>query len=401
MIDINSHPIWKGHPVWGSVNPFKKRAHLARFFIARHFAKMFPRSTFIGITGSVGKTTTTDSCYAVLSEKYNVIKTETNLDSIFNIPVTLLKARPKKTDKIIFEMGIEYKGEMEFYLTMVHPATAIVTKISLQHSEFLGDLEDISLEKGKLVEQLPEDGFAILNWDDPIVRKMADRTKAKVLYFGTDSKNCNVWSSNYRIKDFKTVFELNKGVERIEVSSNLLGFHQITPLLAAATLGVSLGMPLTSIKKGLEKIESPNHRMEVLAGYNNSIVIDDTHNAAPVAVEEAIETLNHIPARRRIVVLGETKELGEFSEKMHRQIARKIYNNKIDLVFLGTGDTKYIADELDKLGFITDRMQYNLQNPQLVSQLLKVVAKGDVVLVKGSRTVRLDEVVKKIVKSKK
>lgn len=400
MIDISAHPIWKGNPYWGSINPFKKRVHLLRFFIARQYAKLFPRDMFIGVTGSVGKTITTAACRQVLLQKFNTISTLTSLDTILNIPITILKIRPK-VKKVILEMGVEYPGEMEFYLSLVKPAIGILTKISLQHSEFLGSLDDIAKEKSKLITQLPEDGFAILNYDDSLVRKLADETKAQVIFYGMDPKKCNVWAGNIKTINFQTQFELNYGVERVEIRSNLLGVHQIYGLLAGAALGISQELTLTTIKKGLEKVEAQDHRMQVINGFNNSVILDDTHNGAFIAIEEAIDTLNYLPARRRILVLGEMRELGQDSERLHRLLGQKIYKDKLDLVLLGTGDTKYVYDELTKLGFIQERIQYNLQNPQLVSKLLKILAKGDVVLVKGARLTRLDEVVVRITKKQK
>ncbi len=399
MIDINKHPIWEGNSTWGKIHPAKKPFHLLRFFIAKQYAKLFPRSLFIGITGSVGKTTTANACVAVLREKFNVLSTTPSFDTILNIPITILKIR-SNTEKVVLEMGIEYKGEMEYFLQFVAPTVGIVTKISYQHSEFLGDLEQIGDEKGQLLEQLPEDGFAILNYDDLPTRKLASKTKAEVIYYGTDQKHCNVWADKIQIKDLTTSFQLNYGVERVEINSRLLGFHQVYPLLAAACLGISTGLSLTTIKKGLEKVEPESHRMEVFEGFNGSIIIDDTYNAAFTAVEEALETLNRISARRRIAVLGEMKELGERSEKLHKMIAEVIYKNKLDLVFLGGGDTKYINDELIKLCFNPDRIFYNLQNPQISSKLLKILSRGDAVLVKGARTLLLGEVVKRLAKKK-
>jgi UDP-N-acetylmuramoyl-tripeptide--D-alanyl-D-alanine ligase len=394
------------HPVWSGVNPLKKRGHLARFFLARHYARLFPREIFVGITGTVGKTATAVASTAVLREKYSVLSTtETmpgvkNLDPIFNLPMTLLKVK-KSIKKVILEMGIEHPGEMDLYLGLVKPATAIVTMINYAHSQFLGDIDSIAKEKGKLVEQLPEKGFAILNWDDPNTRKLAEKTAAQVIYYGKDQKNCHVWADNLRIENFRLVFELNYGVERVEVRSQLLGFHQVYSLLAAAALGLSLEMPLFTIKKGLEKVEQLEHRMEVRPGYNNSIIIDDSYNGAPIAVEEAVETLNQVPARRRIVVLGEMRELGEFSERMHRGIARTLYKEKVDLVLTGKGEAEIISDELLKLGFIPERLSSGMTNPEIVAKLLKILAKGDVVLIKGAQLTRMDEVAERLVKQKK
>lgn len=385
------------HPIWSKVSPIKKPFHLMRISLAKQFSRLFARDKFIGITGTVGKTTAAQACLNVLSQKYRTISTIPSLDSIFNIPITLLKVKPN-IQKVILEMGIEYIGEMDFYLSMIKPKIAIVTKISYQHSEFLGGVDEIIAEKGKLLEVLPTDGIAILNADDVHTPKLAEMTKAQVVYFGTNPKTANIWADKVRIEDFKTIFGLNYGVERVEIEYPLLGEHQIYPALAAASLGVVEGISLVTIKKGLEKTEPVEHRLQAVSGPNGSVILDDTYNAAPVAVEAAIETLMRIPARRKILVLGEMRELGQYTEELHKQLAALICKEKLDLVLLGPGDTKYIAEELISLGFSEEKVAMNLQNPQIVSYLLKTLVKGDVCLIKGARSNKLDEVVKRITK---
>ncbi len=397
-MDIAKHPIWNQvTPYKTKIPKFKKPLHLLKIYLAKQYAKFFPAENFIGVTGSVGKTTCVIACTAVLSQKYKTLVTKSNLDPILNIPSTLLKLNPS-IKKVVLEMGIEYKGEMDFYLSLVRPKVAVVTRIAYAHNEYLGDINEILQEKGKLVESLDEDGMAILNYDDPNSKKLAPLCKGTVVYYGTDPKNCTVWAGNSKIENFATTFELNLGVERVKVNYKLLGFHQIYPALAAAALGVISGVPLTKIKFGLESIEPSEHRLQVVQGPNGSLILDDTYNSSPSAVEGAIDTLLAMPARRRVVVLGEMRELGSFSENLHRQMARRIYKEKIDLVFLGQGDAVFITDELKNLGFWEERVESNLQNSQLVSKLLKTLGKGDVCLIKGSRAVRLDEVVKRIAK---
>lgn len=397
-MNIVSHPIWEQlTPYKTKIPSFKKPFHLLRIYLARQYAKLYPQDCFIGVTGSVGKTTCIQASQFILSQKYKTIATLPNLDPILNIPITLLKLKPG-IKKVLLEMGIEYPGEMEFYLSLVKPKTAVYTKISFAHSEYLGNLDQILEEKGKLIEQLDKDGTAILNWDDPLCRKLAKKCQGEVLYFGTDPANCVLWAGNIKIEDFKTSFELNLGVERVKINFKLLGLHFIYPVLAAGALGIVNDVPLTKIKLALERIEPSEHRMEIRNGPNGSIILDDTYNSSPAAVEAAIDTLLQISARRRVLVLGEMRELGRYSEELHRQIARKIFKEKIDLIFLGQGDAQFIADELKSLGFWSERMESNLQNSQIVGRLLKNLGKGDVVLIKGSRAVRLDEVVKRISK---
>lgn len=376
---------------------YKKPLHLLRIYLAKQYVKLYPKEMFIGITGSVGKTTCTTACLAVLSQKFKTISSKFNLDPTLNIPSTLLKINPS-IKKVILEMGLEYKGQMDFYLSLIRPMTAIVTRTAFVNSEYLGDLEEIVKEQGKLIESLPDSGVAILNFDDVYSKKLAAKSKASILYFGTDAKNCTVWAGNINIENFKTSFELNLGVERVKVNFQLLGSHQVYSALAAAALGVSVDIPLTKIKLALESIQPEQHRMQPVLGPNGSIILDDTYNSSPADLEAAIDTLLQIPARRKILVLGEMRELGKYSEMLHREIAKKIYKEKLDLVLLGQGDASFIAEELKDLGFLEERLEVNLQNSQIVSRLLRSLGKGDICLIKGSRAVRLDEVVKRIAK---
>lgn len=392
------------HPIWESVTPYKtkipsykKPFHLLKIYLARQIAKFYSPNIFVGVTGSVGKTTCISAASAVLSQKYKTITTKPNLDPILNIPQTILRIRPG-IKKVILEMGVEYKGEMDFYLSLVKPKTVIVTKISYAHSQYLGNPEDIIEEKGKLVEQLPKGGVAILNADDIYSKALAKKTSATTIFFGRDPKTATVWAGNLRIDNLRTTFELNYGVERVKVDYQLLGEHQVYPALAAAALGITEDIPLIRIKKALESIVPAEHRLQPVVGPNGSIVLDDTYNSSPAAAEAAIETLMQISGRRRILVLGEMRELGIYSEKLHRELAKQIYKEKIDMVLLGQGDAGYIGDELKSLGFLEEKLLENLSNQQIVSYLLKSLGRGDVCLIKGSRAVRLDEVVKRITK---
>lgn len=397
-MDIAKHPIWdQVTPYKTKIPVFKKPFHLLRIYLARQYARLYKPETFIGVTGSVGKTTCVEAARAVLSQKYKTISTKPNLDPILNIPSTILKLNPT-IQKVILEMGIEYKQEMDFYLSLVKPKTAIITKIAYAHSEYLGGIDEILKEKGKLVMSLGKDGVAILNYDDPNCRKLAEECSGTVVYYGMDPKNCTVWAGNPKIENFATTFELNYGVERVKVNFQLLGLHQVYSMLAGALLGVVNGIPLTRIKLALESIKPSEHRLQAVQGPNGSILLDDTYNSSPSALEAAIDTLLAIPARRRIVVLGEMRELGSYSEKLHRLVAQKIYKEKLDFVFLGQGDTEFIADELRSLGYWEDRLESNLRSSDLVSRLLRMLGKGDVCLIKGSRAVRLDEVVKRVAK---
>ncbi len=368
-------------------------------FMARQYAKFYSPELFIGVTGSIGKTVCVQACEAILRKKYKTLTTKLNASPHSALPQALLNLNPS-IKKVILEMGIHKKGEIDSYLRLIKPQTVIVTKIAYAHSDHLGGLEEIIEEEQKLIAGIGEKGVAILNFDDPASKKLVKEGQGQVVFFGTDPDNCLVWAGNILIENFRTTFELNYGVERVRVNFKLLGMQYVYSALAAAALGILNQIPLTRIKIALEELEPVEHQMEPFYGPNGSVILDDTHAFSPADVEASIDTLLQISARRRILVLGELRDLGSFSEEIHRHLAQKIYKEKIDLCFLGQGDTIFIADELKRLGFWEEKVETNLQNSQIVSKLLKTLGKGDVVLVKGQHAVRLDEVVKRIAKKK-
>lgn len=365
--------------------------------LARQYVKLYPPNLFIGITGSVGRSTCVEAVAAVCSQKYKTITTNPNLDTDHNISHTLLRINPR-TEKVILDMEADHNGEMDFYLSQVKPKIAVFTKSAYIPGDVSSALKGALEEQKKLIESLDEQGVAILNWDENVSKKNAEYCRGKVLFYGTDQENCTVWAGNINIDNFGTSFELNSGVERVKINFKLLGINEVYSALAAALLGVVLGISLTKIKPALETLESAEHCMQSLWGPNGSILLDDSFSSSPQSVEASIDILLQVPARRRIVVLGEMRDLGPHSEATYREVGRKIYKEKLDLVFLGQGETRFIADELKSLGFWEERMESDLQGSQLVSKLLKNLGKGDVCLIKGSRAVRLDEVVKRIAK---
>lgn len=348
--------------------------------LSRQYAKLYPRDMFIAVVDSLDKTPSAQAAAAVLSQKYKTLLIK---------PSELFKLNPF-FKKVVLDISVPQKGDGVFDLSLVKPKIALFTRIS--HAN------EVLQETGRIVESLGEDGVVLLNWDDPKSKKLAQNCTGDVIYYGSDPQNCTVWVGNIKIENFTTTFELNLGVERVKVNFRLLGSHQVYPALAAAALGVICEVPLTKIKIALESILPKEHHLQALVGPNGSLLLDDSQSGTPSTIEGAIDTLLAIPARRRVICLAQMRELGKYSEQLHRQVAQRIYKEKLDLVFLGQGDAQFIAMELKSLGFWEERMDSNLKNSELVSRLLKTLGKGDVCLIAGSQAVRLDEVVKRIAK---
>lgn len=376
---------------------YKKPFHFLRQFLARLYLKFFPNIQVIAVTGSVGKTTTKETIAQVLEEKFKVLKTEGNLDPIFNIPITILKLK-LGVQKLVLEMGVEYPHDMDFYLSLVKPNIAVVTKIYYTHTQFLGDIEGVIVEKSKMLVALPKNGFAVLNWDDENVRKMAKATRAQIFWYGSSSKNCHLWTSGIKFLGTEGMqFKLNTKDQSIDINFPLVGEFNIISALAAASVGIICGMNFLEIKTGLEKLKPTPHRMNVFKGSNQSLILDDTYNANPLAVCAALETLKKIiPGGRKIAVLGPMLELGNFEEKGHREVGKKAAQEKIDILILYGEQTKYIADEAKKFGFHGQNIFETQEKDQIVEKIKELAGPGGVILIKASHKFKFEEIVEKL-----
>lgn len=391
---------------WKNVNPLKKQAYAFKFYLAKQYARLVSPSKIIAVTGTLGKSTTAALLNSILSPKMILSRTpkpnfQTSLDNFLELSDSVFRISPK-VEKAVLELDPKNVKEVDSLKEFIKYNCLIITHFSELKDSFPDESEKVANAYEELVKLLPEDGTLILNWEDPQVRRFADKFSGNgIVFFGFDGKNCHVWASNLRIENLQTVFELNYGVERVEIRSNLLGYHQIIPMLASAAAAINLGLSLISVKKGIEKVEALEGRMQVINGVNNCIIIDDTYDGEIKGFLEALKTINLIPARRRIIVVGEMSADIKTSERVHTLIAREIYSNKIDLVLIGAGQARFVEQELTKLGFIPERMMSGLQNPGIVSNLIKILGKGDVVLIKGHPNLKFNEIVKKISKSKR
>lgn len=376
----------------------KKSGLGLKLFFAKQYSKFLKNTSYVGVSGAYFKTTTAMACQAVLSQKEPTVISAKEIKDLNDLESAIFKVSPK-VKKVVLELQLDNTSEVEHYIKLMNFSTLVITSLDEESNLEPHNLsETVTFQQVRLIDTLKSDASLVVNWDDVPLRKLIESKNLTPIFYGTDSDNCHVWAGNIRIRNFQTVFELNYGVERAEIKSRFLGRHQIYPLICAAALGINEGISLGNIKKALETLEPLPQRFQPLIGHNDSIIIDDTYHVMLVTIEDAIDTINFLPARRRIVVLGDLNR-GEFkSSEIFKVVARKIYKDRVDVVLLGGESTQPIAEELLSLGFIADRLQSGLQIPQIVVSLLNILSKGDVVLIKGSKSSKLSEVVKKVSK---
>lgn len=356
--------------------------------IAAAWVKQF-NATIIGITGSVGKTSTKELTHAVLSSRYNTFKSEGNRNSILGLPLTVFNLNDEH-EYAVLEMAMYAKGEIARLAELFPPKFGVVTLIGAVHMERAGSMEAIVEAKRELVEALPEDGVAILNKDDARVMSMVDHTKARIFTYGLDH-TADLWANNIVSKGLEGVrFTLNHQGESINIQVPLLGRHSVHTSLRAAAVGLVLGLSWGDIALGLKGMNT-QLRVVTVHGPKDSTIIDDTYNANPESMLAALNLLADMQGRK-VAVLGDMAELGTMERPSHDMIGRRAAEVADVLVAYGPRG-RWIGEEAANVGLSSDQIHFVEDRETAVSLLESLIQTHDFVLVKGSYSMRMDKIV--------
>jgi len=272
----------------------------------------------VGITGSVGKTTTKDLAASALARGHRTHASERSFNNELGVPLTLLNA-PDDTEVVVVEMGARGRDHIAELCEIARPTVGVVTAVELVHTELFGDLEAVADAKAELVEALPATGTAILNADNALVSAMSKRTVADVLRYGlhdADVRAEHVFVS----RDLRPSFHLCTPWGDAEVELSMRGAHNVHNALAAAAAALVTGVDLAAVASGLGEATTSPWRMEMMLAPSGAVVLNDAYNAGPASMEAALRALAHLDAERRVAVLGPMAELGEHSAEAHQRI---------------------------------------------------------------------------------
>lgn len=359
-----------------------------------------PDLLVVGITGSVGKTSTKETVATVLQRRGQTYRSPGNMNSEIGLPLSLLEVTPQDRAAVL-EMGGAYAfGEIRLLCEIARPRIGVVTNVHPVHLERMGSIEAIAETKAELVDAIPEDGWAILNGDDWRVRAMAERCRGQVLFFGLGEGN-DVRASDVESEGLEgTSFWLHLAGEVNRVRIPLIGGHAVELALAAIAVGHAAGLDLADMLMGLAE-PGVQVRLLVLEGPNGSQMIDDTYNASTPSVMSALGLLAVMQPRRAIAVLGDMRELGEVTENEHITVGRRA-GEVADLV-VTYGD---LARTIGREALNTDGrhdagppevVSFGLdQRDDLIAYLLQELKPGDVVLLKGSRGLQMENIVERL-----
>ncbi|MDD5686218.1 MAG: UDP-N-acetylmuramoyl-tripeptide--D-alanyl-D-alanine ligase [Elusimicrobia bacterium] len=354
---------------------------------AKYYREIFNPKT-IGITGSNGKTTTKNILASIISQKHSVLSTQGNFNNHIGLPLTLFKLN-KNHKYCVLEMGANHKGEIARLCEIANPTCGIITNIGFAHIGNFGSLRGILNAKMELFNYLGKNDIAVVNNDDELISLAAKSLKCNKITFGINSKS-DIMASDFILKADKTNFNIKIDNRITKVEIPVPGMFNVYNALAATGCAVSLKISVQDIVNGLKNFIPQGMRMEMVKLENGVIVVNDSYNANPTSMHNAIENFSKIfYNKRKVLVLGDMLELGNYGEREHEKIGEFIFKNKLaDVVYTVGKLAKSIADSSNGIWF---------KNKNELSKYLKInLKKGDAVFFKASRGAGIEEVIKNI-----
>jgi len=346
---------------------------------------------FIGITGSVGKTSTKEMVACALSGRYNVLKNEGNLNNEIGVPLTIFRLEPEHEAAVV-EMGMSGFGEIRALTNIVRPKIGIITNIGISHIEKLGSRQNILKAKLELLEGLQPDGLLILNGDDVMLSGAKEllncRTVSYGLEEGVDYQAYNIRSRGEYGVDFNVMVQ---GIE-YSVQLPVPGVHNVYNALAAIAAGLELGVPMHDLQKGISHFTAGKMRMNIIRS-NGMIIINDAYNAGPQSMKAALDVLSELDSSRKIAVLGDMLELGDWSEQAHTETGIQAARKEVDYIIAVGKEAAHIIKGAVDSGFNPERTAHFSCNSDAVGYLRNLIRQGDAILVKGSRGIMMEQIV--------
>lgn len=356
--------------------------------MARYNRRLFDIPV-IGVTGSNGKTTVKDMIAKVLSSKFNVLKNEGTKNNHIGLPLTLLKLNSSHRVCVV-EMGTNHRGEISFLGDIAAPNIAVITNIGPSHLEFLKDLNGVFREKRDILEALDRDSLAVINGDDKYLAAIKKKP-FKIMRFGYDDRN-DFRSSRISSNGTNIEFFLN---DRSRFELNLIGAHNVYNALAAIAVAYNFDISYEATKRALSEYSLPDSRLNV-RDIGGITVIDDAYNSNPLSMKSAIETLAEYPAKRRWIVSADMLELGRAEEELHGKIGEMIARSGFSGLITYGKLSKHTSSRALECGMGPDRVWHCSSREEAADILSRVAGKGDAILVKGSRAMKMEEVIKNL-----
>lgn len=350
----------------------------------------------IAVTGSSGKTTTKDMIAGILSRNFAVTKTQGNFNNLIGLPLSLLAARPAD-EIVVLEMGMNRFGEIRRLAEIAHPDIGLITNVEAAHLEGVKTIEGVARAKGELFESLDHDDLAVVNLDDPHIASLASRCQARQVTFGLNS-GADITAGKIRIDSGgKANFLLTVSDSSVEISLKVPGRHNMVNALAASAVAAAMDVTLDQIKAGLEEFHSGSSRMEILELDHGITVINDTYNANPGSVKAALLALKEMKGNRKgIAVLGDMLELGDQTADCHAAVGRYAAQLNTDYLLVMGEFASHTVNGAIQAGMPESSTFVAATHKEIADKLREITDGDSLILVKGSRRMRMEEVVRQL-----
>lgn len=360
--------------------------------VARYVRAQAGKTKIIGLTGSNGKTTTKEMLAQILRRAGKTLATRGNLNNHIGLPLVLSELEPDH-DYAVLEMGTSKKGDMDLLVDLAQPHIGLITNVGKDHLEFLGTPDGVLQENRRLLDALPKNGTAVINLEDPLLKRLVKGLSCKTVTYGRVLE-AQVRAENIVPYPAPLRFVLVLEKERCPVTLHAVGEVQVLNAMAAAAVAHALGISSKDIVAGLESFKPAAMRMEVLVRSDNTVLVNDAYNANPSSMHASIESFSHsYPDRPRWLVLGDMRELGKIARQEHEDLGRWIGSQAFERVFLYGRDTRFILQGLTAQGYkgTVERYRKKRYLIDAIKRSLNAVPKP-AVLFKASRSLQLDQV---------
>ena len=391
--ELGAEAVIAERPIEGAKCIVVDSTHRALLQLANYYRKKFD-IPLIGITGSVGKTTTKDMIALVVSKKFKTLKTEGNHNNEIGMPKTLFEL-DSTTGAAVIEMGMNHFGEMSRLSMCCEPTIAVITNIGYSHIENLGSQEGILKAKMEILDGAEYMAPLILSMDDKLLSQIEPRHGRQLIFFSVKKKTADVYASNIAADEKGISFKINYKGGSIAARLNVLGEHNIKNALAAFCVGQTLGIEPELMAEAIAEFEPQGIRQSVRQVGDMTFIVD-CYNAAPDSVKAALSALGQISVPeggRRVAVLSDMLELGKHARSLHRLTGEYVGSSRADLLFCCGNDSRYYVDGAVKKGMSADSCRFFESKQEMIDALKAELHAGDVVLFKGSRGMKLEEAV--------
>lgn len=351
----------------------------------------------VGVTGSTGKTTTKDIIASVLGTRFATLKTTGNYNNEIGLPLTLLKIG-RDCEAAVVEMAMRGAGEIDSLCRIAGPDSAVIATINETHMELLGDVSSIAAAKGEILEHIPPGGFALLNAESPFIRREAARCRGRVIFFGL-GPDADIRAENIRPEGGESAFDVVIGDERSTYVLPVPGRHNVINALAAVGVGREMGLTGEEIARGLASVVLTGMRMEII-NTGGIKIINDTYNASPASTRAALQALVDLAGSgRKVAVLGNMLELGPRSPESHRELGETAAKLGVDCLVTVGDLAESIHAGAAGAGLRPEKAVRCGDNDGAIKALDGLLGDGDTVLVKGSRGMKMEQIVQHLLKS--